>query len=166
MHSILSLSVAGMGSSIQFAIAPIFLLVGTGSLLNVVTTRLGRVVDRARVLETLIEDGESERLERRHIAELKVLDKRLKYGNRAVLFCSLSAVLICILVAVLFILVLLAIPAGALVAVLFIAVVTSLSVGLVSFLQEVTLSLRALRVRTEILTRERTAGLEDLNLPD
>lgn len=158
MQSILSLSVAGMGSAIQFAIAPIFLLVGTGSLLNVVTARLGRVVDRARALEKMVEDGEEETLEKRHLLELKILDKRLKYGNRAVLFSSLSAVLICVLVAVLFLFSLFQIPAGAIVALLFIAVVTSLSAGLVSFLQEVSLAMKALRVRTEILRRDHKAG--------
>ena len=58
MTSIFMTSVTDIGGSIQFAIAPIFLLVGTGSVLNVVTTRLGRVIDRARILETLIEQGE------------------------------------------------------------------------------------------------------------
>ena len=65
-----NLSVQDMGMSIQFAIAPIFLLVGTGSLLNVVTAPLGRVVDRARTLEKLVEEGEEETLETRHLAEL------------------------------------------------------------------------------------------------
>ena len=61
----ISFSVDDMATSIQFAIAPIFLLVGTGSFLNVVTTRLGRVVDRARALEKLVEDGEEAVLEAR-----------------------------------------------------------------------------------------------------
>lgn len=150
-----SLSVQDIGMSIQFAIAPIFLLVGTGSLLNVVTTRLGRVVDRARALEKLVEDGEEEVLETRHMGELRLLDRRMRYGNRAVFFCSLSAVLICLLVAVLFILDLASLPAGFSIAVLFIGVVSCLSLGLISFLQEVFLATRALRVRTEVLTRRR-----------
>ncbi len=148
------LSVSDIGTSIQFAIGPIFLLVGTGSLLNVVTVRLGRVIDRARILENLIEQGEAAVLEERHLGELKVLDKRMRFGNRAVFFCALSAVLICLLVALLFLLDLASIPAGFVIAVLFVGVVCSLSIGLISFLREVSLATRALRVRTEILTRK------------
>lgn len=155
MAPLFSIALDDIGSSIQFAIAPIFLLVGTGSLLNVVTTRLGRVVDRARVLEQMVEDGEEERLEKRHLIELGLLDRRLKHGNQAVFFSSISAVLICVLVAILFLLDLLSVPAGGLIALLFIAVVLSLSLGLINFLLEVSLSMKALRVRTEILTRER-----------
>ena len=55
-----NIPVSDISAAIQVAIGPIFLLVGTGSLLNVVTGRLGRVVDRARVLERLIEEGEEE----------------------------------------------------------------------------------------------------------
>ena len=36
---------------IQIAIAPVFLLAGIGAFLNVMTNRLGRVVDRWRSLE-------------------------------------------------------------------------------------------------------------------
>lgn len=153
MHSIFQLSVADIGQSIQFAIAPIFLLVGTGSILNVVTSRLGRVVDRARKLETMVEDGEEESLEKRHLQELIYLDKRMALGNRAVLFCSMSAVLICATVATLFILDLAGIPAGVPIAILFIGVVTSLSFGLVCFLREVSMATKGLRVRNELLKR-------------
>ncbi len=149
-----NLSVQDIGSSIQFAIAPIFLLVGTGSFLNVVTMRLGRVVDRARALEKMVEEGEEEMLETRHLAELRLLDNRMRYGNRAVFFCCLAAVLICFLVAVLFILDLASVPAGLVIALLFIGVVSCLSVGLLSFLQEVSLATKALRVRTEFIKRK------------
>ena len=150
----ISFSVDDMATSIQFAIAPIFLLVGTGSFLNLVTTRLGRVVDRARALEKLVEDGEEAVLEARHLAELKLLDQRMRHGNRAVFFCAWSAVLICFLVAVLFLLDLASLPAGLIIALVFIGVMACLSVGLISFLQEVALATKALRVRTEVLSRK------------
>ena len=139
--------------SIQLAIAPIFLLVGTGSLLNVVTARLGRIIDRARALENAIEAGEEAQLEKRHVMELSVLDRRMSYGNRAVLFCTLSAVLICLMVSVLFLLDLFGIPAGLIVILLFVSAVVALSIGLLSFLIEVTIATNVLRVRTELLSR-------------
>lgn len=154
MDALNSFSLNDIGSAIQFAIAPIFLLVAAGAILNVVTARLGRIVDRARTLEKFIEDGEAETLEHRHLGELRTLDDRMKYGNRAVFFCTLSAVLICFLVAVLFLLAFFSQPAGLVIATLFIFVVTALSIGLIFFLMEVTLATRVLRVRTEILARK------------
>ena len=43
--------VATIAEIIQLAITPIFLLVAIGSLLNVMTGRLARIVDRMRKLE-------------------------------------------------------------------------------------------------------------------
>ena len=35
---------------IQLAVAPVFLLTGVGALLSVLTSRMARIIDRARVL--------------------------------------------------------------------------------------------------------------------
>ena len=43
--------VGAIAHNIQLAVAPVFLLSGIAGILNVLTTRLGRVVDRARRLE-------------------------------------------------------------------------------------------------------------------
>lgn len=145
------MSVSDISAAIQVAIAPIFLLVGTGSLLNVVTSRLGRVVDRVRKLEELIEAGEEETLRKRHTAELAALDRRLRFGNRAVFFCSTSAVLICVLVAVVFVLGFFGSAAGVVVAALFFAAIACLCLGLISFLWEVRIATGILRVRHELL---------------
>jgi hypothetical protein len=40
-----------VSASIQLAIAPVFPLTGIGAILSVLTTRLGRVVDRLRLLQ-------------------------------------------------------------------------------------------------------------------
>src|SRR5262249_30639604 len=44
-------SVSNVAHVIQIAVAPVFLLTGVGSLLSVLTNRLGRIIDRARGLE-------------------------------------------------------------------------------------------------------------------
>tara|TARA_B100000678_G_scaffold283926_1_gene284725 strand:+ start:29935 stop:30441 length:507 start_codon:yes stop_codon:yes gene_type:complete len=154
-----TIAVDDIAAAIQVAIAPIFLLVGTGSLLNVVTARLGRVVDRVRAIESLIEAGEDETLERRHVAELIALDRRMKFGNRAVYFCCVSAVLICFLVAFVFVADFFGAAAGLLVALLFMIVVVTLIIGLICFLMEVTIATNILRVRHELITGGRTAEL-------
>ena len=48
------LAVDTISQSSQLAVAPVFLLTGIGSMMNVLTTRLGRVIDRAREIEAAI----------------------------------------------------------------------------------------------------------------
>lgn len=45
-------SAADIAHLIQLAVAPVFLLAGIGSMLNVLAQRLARVVDRARRIES------------------------------------------------------------------------------------------------------------------
>jgi len=47
-------SVGDIAHVIQLAIAPVFLLTGVGTLLAVLSNRLGRAVDRGRVVEKLL----------------------------------------------------------------------------------------------------------------
>ena len=44
---------------IQLAVAPVFLLAGIAGMLNVLSVRLGRVVDRARVVNQTMKVGTS-----------------------------------------------------------------------------------------------------------
>ena len=46
-------SVADLAGVIQLAVAPVFLLAGIAGFLSVMSGRLGRVVDRARVVQSL-----------------------------------------------------------------------------------------------------------------
>ncbi len=43
--------------AIQLAVAPVFLLSGIGAILVVMTNRFGRIIDRARVLEDILDVG-------------------------------------------------------------------------------------------------------------
>src|SRR6267154_168567 len=47
--------ISAIAHVIQLAIAPVFLISGVATLLSVLANRLGRIVDRARVLETKLE---------------------------------------------------------------------------------------------------------------
>ncbi|PQA88421.1 DUF2721 domain-containing protein [Hyphococcus luteus] len=138
---------------IELAVAPVFLLAGIGSLLGVVTTRLARVIDRARHLEERAlqprNDQEAERIR----AELVSLDRRMQLAQRAVLLFSIAALLVCLVVATLFIGDFIDVPAGAIVAVMFIAAMVSMAGGLSLFLREIYLGTRALKVREELLSK-------------
>ena len=47
-------SAEALAQVIQLAVAPVFLLAGIAGLLGVLSTRLGRIIDRARVIERRI----------------------------------------------------------------------------------------------------------------
>ncbi|MFK4985603.1 DUF2721 domain-containing protein, partial [Klebsiella pneumoniae] len=42
-----------IAQTIQLSLAPVFVLVAIGNIMNILTTRLGRIVDRSRVLQKL-----------------------------------------------------------------------------------------------------------------
>lgn len=143
-------ALSDIAHTIQLSVAPVFLLAGIGALLNVVTSRLGRAIDRARILEERLNQDESEKESARIRDELRVLDRRMMVAQLAITLCSLSALLVCILVAMLFIASLANLNAAGAIAVLFIAAMAALIGGLCLFLAEITLATRILRVRAEV----------------
>ncbi|MDX2210957.1 MAG: DUF2721 domain-containing protein [Sphingopyxis sp.] len=86
----------------QAALAPAFLLTAVAGLLNVMTARLARAVDRARELQRSYRDADDR--ERRWLgAEFDLIIRRKKLIRLAMLLCVGGAVLICLLIALLFI---------------------------------------------------------------
>ncbi|MEM9811008.1 MAG: DUF2721 domain-containing protein [Pseudomonadota bacterium] len=140
-----------IADAVALALAPIFLLAGIGAILNVMTQRLGRVVDRARIIEDFLDEGESEERRARHRTELKYLDVRISAANRAIFATSLAALLICFVVALLFLEELFSFRVGTIIAALFIITMVSLTVGLVFFLVEIFVANRSLKIRPDLL---------------
>ena len=79
---------------IQLALAPIFLIVGIGTLVNVATGRVARVIDRARWFEELARE-QSNRIDAQAKREISTLNKRLRLANWSINFLIASAVVIC-----------------------------------------------------------------------
>jgi hypothetical protein len=52
---VIEFSDVAVAHAVQLAVAPVFLLTGIAAMLSVMTNRLGRVIDRARVLEEKLE---------------------------------------------------------------------------------------------------------------
>ena len=82
--------------------APVFLLAGVGATLNVLASRIGRIIDRARIME--------DRLPRRRRtiardlhSRLRVLSRRATLINRAIALCVLCGLLVSLVVAALFV---------------------------------------------------------------
>lgn len=135
---------------IQLAIAPVFTLAGIGALLNVMANRLARVVDRWRTLESGLA-GTDDLTRKLYHSELTVLDKRMERIHRAISLSTLAALLICVVIILLFTGQLVPIPVAQAVSVLFMASMLFLSIALVSFLMEVRIASRTLRVTRAVL---------------
>jgi len=146
-------AVSAIAQQIQLAIAPVFLLAGIGAILNVLAQRLARAVDRSRALVVAFEDLAGEE-RARAVRELQLLERRTRASNRAISFCTASALFVCLVVAVLFIADPREIALARPLALLFIAAMAALIAGLVLFLYEVRLAMRALRLRRGLLRDE------------
>jgi hypothetical protein len=143
-------NIDSVAHNIQLALGPVFLLTGIASILNVLTNRLGRVIDRARRLESEI-IGYDEAARRRAIAELGILGRRTTAAHWAIGLCTSSALFVCVVVAILFVDNFAPFPAAALVAGLFVVAMALLIAGLLLFLFEVQVAMKSVRIRSEML---------------
>ena len=152
-----SIPVSTIANLIQLSIATVFLLAGVGAILNVMATRLSRVVDRVRRLEAEFA-GTSEILQKLARAELGRLGKRMKLINWAITAVTAGALTVCLVVAVLFVGGLADSSVGNIIAALYVLTMVLLVTGLVLFLLEVRLASRNLRVRYELLDVDLDGG--------
>ena len=130
---------------IQLAVAPVFLLSGIGAILAVMTSRLGRIIDRARVLEERLDRAAPELLAALR-ADLAILSRRAKLISAAITLCTTTALLICTVIAVLFLSASLHFNATIPVTILFVAAMAIFFLGLVWFLREIYLATISLRI--------------------
>ncbi|HEX6789725.1 MAG TPA: DUF2721 domain-containing protein [Candidatus Krumholzibacteria bacterium] len=137
--------IAAVGHVIQLSLSPVFLLLGIGSMLSVMTNRLARIVDRARASEAHFKDVAPEEVGF-HTDHLSTLSIRAKLINRAITFCTFTALLICAVVAMMFLSAFLEFDASLVVALLFVMAMGSFFTGLVFFLREIFIATAALRI--------------------
>jgi len=121
---------------IQLAIAPVFLLTAVGTLLNVLAGRLGRAVDRRRVLTSALPSIDEQHAMAAR-GELAFVARRVKIIYTAIALSVSSALLICLLIAIAFIDALTSVDLSRLVAVLFVLAMLGLIGSLVLFLREI-----------------------------
>ena len=129
---------------IQSALAPVFLLSGVGVTLGVMTNRLTRAVDRARVLEEMLTRHPAD--VRQIHEDLRVLAQRARYINAAIIMCGISAVLIALVVITLFANAFFGSGFAGTVALLFVGAMVFITGAYIAFLIEVRLATRALRI--------------------
>ena len=146
-----------LADTIQIALAPVFLLVATASVMNVITGRLARVVDRSRVLMDQLANKSGD-ARQRAIDELHGLNKRMSIINWSIGLCVASGLVVCVMVAMLFIQ---GGGSGALevpIAASFIAAMALLLAALSLFLAEVRHAISAIQVPSDILDAEVSAA--------
>jgi uncharacterized oligopeptide transporter (OPT) family protein len=125
--------------AIQLAVAPVFLLTAIATMISAMNSRLGRIVDRRRVLQGRQGTGADPETE----TELAMLARRSRLVYHAVFAVVLAALLVCLVVASAFMGALLSIDLARTVAGLFIAAMLAMIAGLGLFLREVFLAVRA-----------------------
>ena len=146
----LNLSVNTVAEIVRLAVAPVFLLSGIASFVNVCTARLSRIVDRSRQVEPMLLASRGAEHDR-WLGELHVLDRRMSLVSWAISLSVLAAALICAVVVLLFSASLTSLHVATAIALLFIGSMISIGVGFVIFLVETRVGSRAVRVRSELL---------------
>lgn len=117
-------------------------------MLGVLSHRLSRIIDRGRLLEGRLAAASAGPLSEHSTMslDLAVLGKRARLVNRAIGLCTVCALLVCAVIIALFLGAFFRSDVSKAIGVLFIMALTALAGGLVTFLHEITLATRSLRI--------------------
>ncbi|ABD27391.1 conserved hypothetical protein [Novosphingobium aromaticivorans DSM 12444] len=143
-----------IAQTIQLALAPVFVLVAIGNIMNILTTRLGRIVDRSRTLQKL----HAETTGTDHdvvVIELRYVDRRIHLIGRALLLLVLSGLAIGVTVGSLFIGEMAQLETRNVTGITFFVAIALLMVALVNLLLETRIAASSLRLPQELLELER-----------
>ena len=129
---------------IQLAVAPVFLLTAIGTILSALNNRLGRIVDRRRVLEERLrkDHAEGEQPAKEAVYELELLARRIRLIYHAIVLAIVCALFICLLVASAFLGVFVTVDIARLIGTLFILAMFALIGSLWMLLREVFLAVK------------------------
>jgi len=124
---------------IQLAIAPVFLLTAVGTMIGVLTTRLGRAVDRSRFLEDRLRQLQPEG-QKDARAELDVLSRRVRLVYGAIVLAVICALCVGLLIAVAFVDAFINVDLSRFIGLLFIGAMVAFIFSLLVFLREIFLA--------------------------
>ena len=130
---------------LQVAIGPVILISGVGLLLLTMTNRLGRAIDRARLLKAELSHRTDED-RAQALAQVAILYRRARVVRLSIILATLSALLASALIITLFVTALLHWEQGFFIGLIFIACMTALFASLVAFICDINLSLHALKL--------------------
>ncbi|WP_197423594.1 DUF2721 domain-containing protein [Novosphingobium sp. CCH12-A3] len=143
-----------IAQTIQLALAPVFVLVAIGNIMNILTTRLGRIVDRSRALQS----QHAETTGREHdlvVIEIRYVDRRIHLIGRALLLLVVSGLAIGVTVGSLFIGEMAGLELRNLTGITFFGAIALLMIALVYLLLETRIAARSLRLPQGLLELER-----------
>jgi hypothetical protein len=142
-------SVAELIPVLQTAIGPVILISGVGLLLLTMTNRLGRAIDRARILAAeLPTAGDASR--RAIEGQLRILWSRARLIRAAIILVSTSALAAALLIIVIFLTALWQLEIAWLISALFVVCMACLIASLVLFIHDINQSLAALKLELEM----------------
>jgi len=143
-----------IAQTIQLALAPVFVLVAIGNIMNILSLRLARVIDRGRIRQ----ERHPETSGAEHdaiVREMRILDRRIHTIGRAILSLVLSGLTIGFCVALLFVEELFKVNMQQVAAFAFMVAIGLLMWALTLFLREIRSATVALRIPEEYLEPER-----------
>jgi MFS family permease len=141
-----------VNQAIQLALAPVFLLTGIAGMLNVMASRLARIIDRGRHLaENPM--AQAQIAPAAAAQELETLEQRRHLASAAIFACTFAALLICTVIACLFAEVLLGVQLRWIVGLFFTGAILTLVVGLAYFLREVHMATTSVRFPARALQK-------------
>lgn len=132
---------------LQLAVGPVILISGVGLLQLSLTNRLGRLIDRARLLsrERTGASDDTARLD----AQLAIIDQRARILRRSITLGALTVLLVSVLILVLFVSALLGLESGLLIVGLFCCALLTLIGSTVLFIREMNVSLDAVHLEIQ-----------------
>ena len=137
------MSLTDLITTLQLSIGPVILISGVGLILLSMTNRLGRVIDRSRLLSRDINSASNaDRI--RILSELRILSSRANISRAGIALAVFSVLLASLLIICLFLGALLQMDIAAFIVTLFILCMLSLVASLFLFLIDINLSLKAL----------------------
>jgi hypothetical protein len=136
---------ADISRTIQLAVAPVFLLTALGTILGVLSNRLGRVVDRVRLLSGQLPSLSHEAAVPVR-AELTLLAKRRLLVNHAITCATIAALLVCLLIAFAFVGFTLHRDFSQAIAWFFVAAMAAFIAALLFFLREIAVTVYSVRL--------------------
>lgn len=143
-----------IAQTIQLALAPVFVLVAIANIMNLLSTRLGRVVDRSRQLQdrhTATSGADHDAV----VIEMRAIAQRIHLITRAIFLLVLSGLTIGVTVAVLFLEEFVAVRLQVAAAGLFLIAISLLMWALMLFLAETRVASAQLRIPRSLLELER-----------
>jgi len=129
---------------IQLAVAPVFLLTAVGTIIGVLSNRLGRVVDRSRALEDRLRQlaPEGQKAVRQ---ELDILSRRVRLVYASITLAVVCALFVGLLIAVAFVDAFVTLDLSKFIGLLFMGAMLAFIVALMVFLREIFLAVTSAR---------------------